>query len=223
MIHWISIIGAPLSGKSALALALEDRLLRDDIDCVECRTPIAVVDDYVFDATERMNLAGGFEGNYLINLEIALARYGLQRRAVEDGAKTIITVGSVFETSTYVAMEFERNQEFDNEGEKLDDLRRTEATLKALACMYMDANPHRHVFYCPPLKGADDQRIVTFDRNLQAAFNAFGLINVVPLLVDDGNIFDITKQRLETVMEIIMGGEDAGNPERADASATSAE
>lgn len=221
MIQSISIIGAPESGKSALALALDDQLLRNDIGCKECRTPIKIVDDYVPAVEKHYNLAAGFEGNYLVNLAVAMERYALQRQAFQE-AKTVITVGSVFETSTYVAMEFERNQDFNTEPENLDDLRRTEATLKTLACMYMDANPMGHVFYCPPLK-VEDNRVVIFDRNLQAAFNAFGLVNVHPLLTDDGNIFQITEQRLDQVMAILEGGQSASTVERADASAASSD
>lgn len=196
----IALIGAPRSAKSATAFALEDAIVRADLECRNCITPVKVVDDYVSEVEERMQYVAGFDGDYAVNLAIALDRLGRERQAAAEGAKTIITVGSLLETATYQAMTFEAEHRFDSEEAKLDEARRVEATFKTIACLYMDTFTYHHVFYFPPLE-VEDKRVGGFDRNLQAAFAAFNLVEVTPILVEDGNVFEIVEQRVERIMD----------------------
>lgn len=197
--HRIGLIGIPGSGKSALAKALEDHYIKND-EC-ECRTPVAIIDDYVESAVSRTDLAGGFEGSYISNANIAMERIG-QERLHEDGVKTIITCGTLIETSTYMAMEFESRQPFwTTDEEKSDNSKRIQAGVQFLACMYMDSFHYDKVYYLPPVAVADDPRLAILDRNIQAAFQAFWVTPTIPLMVEGDTFEDITAKRIELIAE----------------------
>lgn len=192
----IAIIGGPQSGKTDLAEALKERWSGNDD-----RSPVHVIDGYVNAVEERMDIVTGVRGNYMANIAVALERIAWERTAEQDDKiNTFITVGSLLETSVYTAMNFERSNEiiFDD-AEKQDEAKRVEATMKTLACFYMDSYLYDHVFYCPPIQSNDETQ--QFDRNLQAAFQAFYLNPVTPLMVDGGDMADLTENRVELVLE----------------------
>lgn len=220
----IAITGAPGSGKSELAQIIHDEIVKGDIDCQKCHTPVAVIDDYAGPTSDRYDLAMGVQGDYLVNLAIAFERIALERHAVNTN-KTIITVGTLLETSVYQALSFEGRSEFkDLPGEQEDFARRVEATLKTLACLYVDTFHYDHVFYVQPLGDPqhDEDMLRVFDRNLQSAFHAFFLTPVTPLYTDpDISREEVQAQRLALVVRALnLKENDEGTAQGAGTHAT---
>jgi hypothetical protein len=191
----IGLIGAPGSGKSALAETVKTAVgLTDD------RENLHIIDGYAEGIGQRRNLAIGEMGGYLANLNIALHREQLERQALVDhDALHVITCGTLLDTATYVAMDGASMLKYDDEAERLDDLRRVEATMKVLACLYIDAFKYDRLFYLP--SGAGE-----FDKNLQVAFQAFNLVEVTPLMEGGHSAVDVTEKRCVQVLEAIHKG-----------------
>jgi hypothetical protein len=177
----IGLVGAPGAGKSELAVALADEIALRDLQCEDCRTPIRVIDNYVGDIGNEADQVVGFSASYLANLYIHLGRYARERHAVKDGAKTIITCGTMLETATYVALYAVRHRMFDKDNPHAqDNLTRIDATMRMLATLYMDTFNYDHLFYLPVV--TDDEMVKQLDKDLQAAFQAFYLQPVTPLI-----------------------------------------
>lgn len=207
----VALVGGPGSGKTELAEALAERLEK------EGTFPTLVVDDYAQSAGEHIDAAIGFRADYYVNLAIAIERIAREKKAEtevgEDGA--VITAGSLLETSVYTAMQFERrNAMIKDEAVKQDMLRRVEATLKTLACFYMDSFFYDCVFYCPPTDQTDEE-FKTFDKNLQASFQAFYL-NPVYILKSEG-----VENRVNEMLEHLKKVEEAEDESDAEGSGTS--
>lgn len=209
----IALVGGAQSGKSDLAQSLSDALADQGT--------VAIVDDYVDAAVERVDGAAGFRGNYISNLAVALDRIGLEKRAAADH-KVVITAGSLLESSVYTAMAFESNQKLiDSDAERSDLLRRVEATLKTMACFYMDSFFYDFVFYCGPLgQGQATELEVQFEKNLQASFQAFALVPVTALPTEGKDKEEITNNRVKVALEAI---EEANNESDAQGSGATPE
>jgi len=199
----IAIVGGPQSGKSAFAIGLQESFADG---------PVAVIDDYVDGIMEQIDGVAGFRGNYISNLAIALGRIGLEKHAEKDHA-TVITVGSLLETSVYAAMTYETLQkQVDSDADKSDLLRRVEATMKTLACFYMDSFFYDFVFYCGPTGHANLADFETqFEKNLQASFQAFALVPVIPLPTEGGDLKEITDNRVKTAIANIEEANSEGD------------
>lgn len=197
----IALIGAPGAGKTKLASAIANELIRGDGQCEECNTPVAVVDGYAEKIRDHGSYEIGLDGGYMVNLAISLERYNQERTAAFDHAKTIITCGTVLESAVYLAQHFERSLALKAEGEEqMQEVQRIEASIKALAMMYMDTFKYDKAFYVPPLALNEDPRWATFDRNLQASFSAYNA-PVVPLLVEEfEDEKDLIRQQVERVL-----------------------
>ena len=208
----VALVGAEGSGKTALSdslvLAIENQ---------DPKLTVAVVDDYAQAAGDRVDHIVGFYGDYITNVSIAVERIGIERKSADNDV--VITAGTLLENSVYTAMQFERQQELqDDDAVRQDTMRRVEATLKMLACFYMDSFHYDLVFYLPPIVNPDEQ----FEKNLQASFQAFSLTPVIPLNVGGSNPEEITDNRTEVVIdamfppeETIDEGNDAGSGDTA--------
>jgi len=193
----ISLIGIPGSGKSELAEALSDHIIRND-GC-ECKTPVSIIDDYVSDVSERLDLAAGFDGFYVINVAIALERLGRERTA---SGKTVITCGSLIETTNYASLYVESHQRFwTTPEEEADNAKRTQAFLLMLGCLYMDSFNYDTVYYLPPVLPVSDDRMKVLDRNIQAAFQVFPTIKITPLAAEGSSLEEVTANRIKLIEE----------------------
>jgi Trp operon repressor len=189
----IALIGMPGSGKTAVAEGLQD-----------ATGSARIVDGYAAMAERDIDLVAGLDGGgYLFNIACAMKRIELERRA----AKTdhVITCGTLLETSVYTALEYELMGEFTDRQESVDEARRVEATLKMLACLYMDTFKYDAVFYLPPVAEPEESRWQLFDRNLRVAFEAFFLVPVFPLIVETDNFEEAVAKRVEIVATIMKG------------------
>lgn len=197
----IALLGAPGAGKTRLANALADELVKGDGQCGDCNTPITIVDNYVNPVRDNFNYEIGLNGGYMATISIAVERYNQERVAGYDGCKTMISCGTVVESSVYLAQYFERSMSLLSSDEDLiEEAQRIEGSVKMLAVLYQDTFKYEKAFYLPPLKPNSDERWATFDRNLQAAFSAFE-VPVAPLLVEDykdGD--DLVRQQVERVL-----------------------
>lgn len=183
----IGVIGVPGSGKTDLANDLQVLLCREDLG------RHGVIDNYVDTVQESTNLALGFWASYLGNLEIALERANLERHAGED----YITCGTLLETAAYQAHYGARAVKTSDAPTAADELRRVEASMKVLACLYVDTFHYDHVFYLPASNSylisdalstnfeggrpAPKEDLMELDKAIQAAFNAFNLVDVTVL------------------------------------------
>lgn len=198
----IALIGAPGSGKSRLAKAIEEEYIKGDGQCDECNTPVVVVDDYAESARNFGAYEIGLYGGYMANITIAIDRYACERFAYhETKAKTIITCGTIIETSVYLSQQFEQMiKGATTGGDKLEVAQRIEGTVKMLAVLYMDTFKYTKAFYLPSLEAPTDESWMSFERNLQAAFNAFNA-PVAPILVEEfKDEEDLVRQQLDIVM-----------------------
>jgi len=202
----IAIVGGAKSGKTELASGLMDALADNG--------PVAIIDDYVDDTMQRIDGVASFRGNYISNIAIALDRIGLEKHAAVDN-ETVITVGSPLESSVYSAMAFESNQQLINSPEEKSDLlRRVEATLKTMACFYMDSFYYDFVFYCGPTGLEQLSELeVQFEKNLQASFQAFALVPVIALPTEGKDIREVTDNRVKAALKAIEEAENESDAE----------
>jgi ABC-type branched-subunit amino acid transport system ATPase component len=197
-----ALIGGPGAGKSHLAAAIEEELIRGDGQCEDCNTPVAIVDDYAAEAGERGDYEISLDGGYMANITVAVERYNRERLAMTAKNKTIISCGTVLESAVYSAMQFERRaKNLTDQTQKTQEAARIEATLKMLALLYMDTFRYTKAYYLPRYLGDSDERWMVFERNLQASFSAFE-VQIEPLTVDmDGvdSLEELTKRRIEKI------------------------
>jgi hypothetical protein len=198
----IALIGAPGSGKSRLARAIEEEYIKGDGQCEECNTPVAIVDRYADTVRDSGQYEIGLRGGYMANMAIAVERYNKERYAYhENKAKTIITCGTVIETSVYLSQQFEQMiQAATTQEDKLQVASRIEGTVKMLAVLYMDTFKYTKSFYLPSSEAPTDESWMSFERNLQAAFNAYNA-PVAPILVEEfKDEEDLVRKQLDIVM-----------------------
>lgn len=196
----IALLGIPGAGKSRLAEELHNEIVRRDGGC-DCDTPVAIVDDYAFDVRDRGEYAIGLEGGYMANVSIAIERYNQERAWAHGGMKTIITCGTIIESSVYLAQHFERSLPLqDTDEEKIQEAQRLESTVKMMAILYMDTFRYDKAFYLPSKSAPDNERWMTFERNVQAAFAAYNA-PVVSLMVEEyKDEDDLIKQQIARVL-----------------------
>lgn len=156
----IGLAGAPGSGKTDLANALAGLM---GADLVGGR--ITIVDDYVKDVEQATDLACGFQGSYIADMAVALARYGAERCAVRDGAETTITCGTLAESATYTAINATLRQ--DEWGWATANISMPYYALLSRSVMAYD-----HLFYLP-LRDSEIELFKVMDENIIASFEAF--------------------------------------------------
>jgi len=201
----IGLSGIPGSGKTELAIALKE-VLKDEYKSIQ------IIDDYVSEIEKESNRALSFTAAYVGNLHVALGRAARECHAYEND-DFVITCGTLFETSSYVAQSFEKDFQFViTDEDKYDFAHRSEATMRVLACFYLDLVKYDHVFHLLPVSDFADDDHKNLDRNLQAAFEAFKLYEHHILEPEGSDSKEIAKNRVEKVLEVIR----ANNIEKQD-------
>lgn len=200
----IGLAGIPGSGKTNLANALKNKLIEDGSNVI-------VIDDYVSEIEKEANLALGFTAAYAGNLHIALGRAARERIAMEGDQDYTITCGTLFETSSYAAQSFE--DEFailTAEEDKYNFAQRSEATMRIMACFYIDLIKYDHIFHLAPTETSEDDNLIKLERNLQAAFQAFDLFDHTLLEAEGTTKDDIVNNRVTKVLEVINANQSEG-------------
>jgi energy-coupling factor transporter ATP-binding protein EcfA2 len=200
----IGLSGIPGAGKTELANALNNYFEQ------EGKTTI-IIDDYVSEIEQETNLALGFSAAYVGNIHVALGRAARERLALEKEADCIITCGTLFETSSYTAQAFENEFSIlSMDDDKYNIAQRMEATMRAMACFYIDLVKYDYVFHLAPLNASEDDNLVKLERNLQAAFQAFDLFDHTVLEVEGTTEKDIVNNRITKVLEAINANNTEG-------------
>lgn len=196
----IALLGSPGSGKTRLANAIHDELIRND-GCADCNTPIAIVDNYALAVRDEGEYEIGPRGGYMANISIAVERYNRERKVSNEQYKTLITCGTIIETSVYLVQGFEKSMESKPTNEaKMEEAQRIKGCINMLAVLYMDTFKYDKAFYMPPSKPHPTENWTTFERNLQAAFQAFNA-PVSPLLIENfKDEDDLVRQQVEKVL-----------------------
>jgi hypothetical protein len=198
----IALIGIPGSGKTRLAKALSDEIIRSDGQDCDCNTPVEILDDYAINVRDNGQYAIGLDGGYMANISMAVERYNRERFFhYEVQPKTLIVCGTVLETAIYMSHHFEKSLAMiSGEDEGTMEGARLEATVKMLAVLYMDTFHYEQAFYLPSLTPSEDERWRNFERALQASFAAYAA-PVAPLLIEEfKDEKDLVKQQVAKVL-----------------------
>jgi hypothetical protein len=198
----IALIGVPGSGKSEFAAALEDFLISHDGLCKSCNTPVAIVDDYAEKASQEIDLAKGFAASWYLDLFISLKRLAAEREAAKEGNRTIITCGTIIESTQYAMANFASRMDFKLEKEKEDEAKRIQAAMMTFACLFMDTFTYDKVYFLNQVQPTDDEQdsFQELDKNTRAAFEAFNLIKIAKeLVVETDDLEAATEQRIEMI------------------------
>lgn len=208
----IGLVGVPGSGKTVLAESLKTAFEKiDDKNFL----PVTIIDKYVEELQDETDLALSWMGTYIGNAHIALRRENKERIA-EKEYKTIISCGTLFETSSYMVQYMDDQYQLiepENKEAKHDFVLRVEAITRFLACLYADTMRYDYIFYLPPIEEIQDVRIKELEKNLQAAFNGFSLYPVTKLFVEGQNMLEITENRVKMILDEVIH---ANNVERQD-------
>ena len=199
----IALVGAPGSGKTDLMKAIIEKEYADDPPCDQCPPKAVGVDSYANEARDLGDYEIGLNGGYMANISIAVARYN-NERIIGNRVKPdlMITCGTVIESAVYTAMHFERSLALKNtDEEKMEEAKRFQGCTSMLAVMFMDMFLYEKAFYLPTPTKPEDERWVSFERNLQAAFQAYQA-PIIPLVVEDfKDRDDLTQKRLVRLFE----------------------
>lgn len=201
MIQRIALIGVPGSGKTEFAEALDDFLVKNDGICKECLTPVAIVDDYAIPASEEIDLTEGFAASWYLDLFISLKRTAAERQAARKG-KTVITCGTIIESTQYAMANFANRMDFKLENEKSDEAKRIQAAMMTFACLFMDNFSYDKIYFLNQVRPTEEdaEEYKKLDINTRAAFEAFNLIKIAQdLSVDTTDMQEATAQRIEMV------------------------
>lgn len=182
----IALVGAPGSGKTRLTRALITRLETDEPKCEQCPAKAVGVDSYAQETSHDGEYAIGLDGGYMANIAIAVNRYNNERFIGHHiQPETMITCGTVIETAVYMTQHFERTLNLmTSEEDRFQEGKRFEGCTFMLAVLYMDTFKYDKIFYLPTLTKPEDERWLVFERNLQAAFQAYQA-PVVPLVIEE--------------------------------------
>lgn len=193
----IGIVGAPGSGKTELAKALQDKL--------DGKTHI--IDDYVGDIGVECDLAMGAGATYIGNLYVLLGRYARERKAWGCGCwDNTITCGTMVETSVYATLNAMAMQPPGNEA---TNWTRISNFMNVTGSFFQDTmvppEGYDHIFILS-LENADRQTTGgQIDQHLFMALNSFGLL-YTPL---SGTL----DEKIEKALEQINGEDQVGAEE----------
>jgi energy-coupling factor transporter ATP-binding protein EcfA2 len=168
----IGLIGAPGSGKTALAHLLAETLGHEET---------LVLDGYVEDVEVDFDYKMGRFATYIGNIAIALRRHQMER-AYQDRFKTLISCGTVVDTAVYMAAEATLVAD---PGED-HFARRHISSLAVLSCMVDDLFTYDFVFYLPNLTEPEDPFERTVATELRTGLEVFEVPYITLAYDDDG-------------------------------------
>lgn len=148
----IGLIGAPGSGKTALADALSTEL------------NMGVIDDYVEAVEFHLNYVMGRYATYVGNLAIMIERHACERGVGDD----FISCGTPIDTVTYMAASAHLT------GDEAWQ-RRALGSLTTAGCMVDDMWEYDHVFYLPggTADANEDGYLKTIEEELRTSLRLF--------------------------------------------------
>lgn len=146
----IGLVGAPGSGKTALAEALASAF-----------GGLAVIDGYVDELEVRTNYVYGQYATYAGNIAIGLDRHFRERQA----ARGYVTCGTMLDTVTYQAVKVQVAPDE-------QDHRRLTGGLVTLGCMVEDMMDYDHLFYLP--SQPEDTFLAAVAMGVEEALDIFG-------------------------------------------------
>ena len=199
----IGLIGIPGSGKTALAEAIEKQYILADADREDCFTPVTIIDEYAQAASERLNLAKGFSASWYYDIGVSLDRMGQERIALEQGSRTVITCGTIIESSNYALLNFESRSQFKLENEKEDEVKRIQSAMMTFACLFMDGFRYDKLYFLNSIEPVDEDAKLfqQMESGVRASFEAFDLATISKDLTVEGetSIEAATEKRLEII------------------------
>jgi hypothetical protein len=184
----IGLIGAPGSGKTDLAWAIEKAISGN----------VNIVDEYVMHVEAEFNYKADRWATYIVNLAIAIERFKWEREA-QDEFPVLVTCGTVLDTTVYMAAEVELMADPGHEGWQ----RRSVASLATIGCMVDDLYTYDYSFYLPCKTEPGDSFHRTINSELPTALRLFEIPHIT---LDQ----DSTDQQLAHVLNAI------GSPATAD-------
>lgn len=203
----IGLAGVQGAGKTELAKALKTKL-----EETGNYKSIAIIDDYIPEIEKETDLALGFLATYIGNIYVAMGRASRERLAAKNH-DVVITCGTIFETASYTAQQLEAEyQVIDDEAAKQDHIRRVEAAMKYISCLYVDLVQYDHIFHIPRVfqSDPDNSKIQELDKALLIAFESFPLFDTTRIDKSGETIEDITNDRVNKILEVINADQSEG-------------
>src|SRR3954468_16758885 len=124
----IALVGSPQSGKTELSKQLETAL---------SPRKVVLVDDYVDELSKRTNLAFSHYANYFGNCQVAVTRYNAEC-AAQLKQETVVTCGTILETTVYTALHALANSKTDIPQINLSNDKRASITMMWLGVVSND-------------------------------------------------------------------------------------
>jgi len=188
----IALVGAPSSGKTALALALRDTLGYE------------VVDDYIGDIEDRSDNTLGHFASYLGNLQAAIGRWEAERRCLRDGkVDSLITCGTIIETLVYNGVQALVQAHADSEAMTLRAIqndKRSSLSMMLLGVITHDTWDYDHAFYLPLPEDASDEAKLVDKYIIETAETVDIQLTTLPLT---------TEAQLPVVLQEVLANEKA--------------
>ena len=159
----IALIGAPTSGKTALAQQIKEAL---------SERKVAIVDNYIRDIEERSDNTLAHFATYVGNVQVAIGRWEAERKALRDEEPDVlVTCGSIVETTVYNGIQALLSARLrDNPWSirTLQNDKRSSVSMTFLGILGFDTWDYDHAFYLP-VKSEDDWIQVVSDHIPDAA------------------------------------------------------
>lgn len=190
----IGIIGAPGSGKTDLAAGIKDALTG------KCNFDI--VDDYVPALSAATGIAYGFFANYIGNFQVAFERLTTEQRVSGSADQTdIITCGTVVDSLIYTAMysQIASRQARDQRAE----FARVSTAMSMFGMLVHDTLDYDLLFYLPFTQEYRQEHEGEWNTLLDLEYApTFVSIDLVPILLDDGDVNNLAKA-VQNIFEFI--------------------
>lgn len=150
----IALIGAPSSGKTELALLLQQAL----------PDKVAIVDNYIPEIEDRSDSVLGHFASYVGNLQAVIGRWEYERAALRDNPDTVITCGTIVESGVYNAVQALIQHNSDSGTltvRTLQNDKRASLSMTLMGMLAHDLWDYDHSFYLPLAEDAnEDDKIV---------------------------------------------------------------
>lgn len=190
----IGIIGAPGSGKTDLAVGIKDALTgKCDFD---------IVDDYVPVLSAATGNAYGHFADYIGNFQVAFERLTTEQRVSGTADQTdTITCGTVVDSLIYAAMYSQLAVRTPRD--QRAEFARVSTAMSMFGMLVHDTLDYDLLFYLPltPLHRYEHEGEWNTLLDLEYA-PTFVSIDIVPILLDDGDVNNLAKA-VQNIFELI--------------------